>query len=65
MLRSVSPMPSPVPPLFFDSSCKAPRHQNGMPSFCPPNTAASSTPMIGACSSMIMVPPTSRALTFQ
>jgi len=36
-----------------------------MPSFWPPNTPASNTPMIGACNSMIIVPLTSRALIFQ
>jgi hypothetical protein len=65
MLRRTSSVPLPTLPVFFASSCSAPRHQYGMASCWPPNTPASSTPMIGAWSSMIAVPPTSRAFTLK
>jgi hypothetical protein len=54
-----------LPPYFFCSSWSAPKHHAGVASRCPPNTMASRMPMIGAWSSMIAVPATSRIFTLK
>ena len=62
-IESISGQPSPSERVA--RSCNAPRHQYGIASFCQPNTSASKMPMIGAWSSMMLMPPTSRTFTLK
>ena len=51
---------------FVDSSCSAPRHQNGHGrASARRRPSTSSTPMMGACRNMIAAPARSRIFTFQ